>query len=119
MALHVQVTRFQPSHMTSVPDRVIEYRGLCLTVKAQGTGYRIDIRYPAAGTPFGESPYSSDKSDLPKLVEQAKAIVDAFIGGHETLFAAEWMNVHKDWMPKPLGKGGGVQDACAAGAEGK
>lgn len=58
-------------------------------MKAHGTGYRIGIRYPAAGTPFGESPYSSDKSDLPKLVEQAQAIVDAFIGGHEALIDAK------------------------------
>ena len=67
--------------MASVPDRVIGYRGFWLTVKAHGVGYRIDIREPAAEIQFGQTPYSSDKADLPKLIEQAKALVDAFVDG--------------------------------------
>ena len=66
--------------MTSVPDRVIDYRGRRLMVKAHGCGYRIDIRERGADTPFGETPYSSDPSDLPRLIERAKALVDASLG---------------------------------------
>jgi hypothetical protein len=62
-----------------MPDQIIEYRGYQLTVKPQGTGYKIDIRRPGAAFSRPQIPFSPDKSELPKLIAEAEALVDALL----------------------------------------
>jgi hypothetical protein len=58
-------------------NEIINYRGYELHVGALRTGVRVSIRVPGSLIVRPEIPFSPDESDRPRLISEAKAIVDA------------------------------------------
>ena len=62
---------------TALANEIINYRGYELHVGALGTGVRVSIRVPGSLIVRPEIPFSPDEFDRPRLISEAKAIVDA------------------------------------------
>jgi hypothetical protein len=58
-------------------SEIIEYRGHNLEVTSQGSGLKVYIYSSGSPFVFSNIPYSPDKADREKLIEEAKSIVDA------------------------------------------
>ena len=62
---------------TALANEIINYRGYELHVGALGMGVRVSIRVPGSLIVRPEIPFSPDEFDRPRLISEAKAIVDA------------------------------------------